>query len=74
MGGGWLHKGAIICPPCREICGSYFESRKEYCKLGEEPPPPNLYPRDQLRCGANSLIVNNLIYFLVQAISFISLR
>lgn len=21
MSNGWLHKGAIVCPPCKELCG-----------------------------------------------------
>ncbi|XP_037292230.1 leishmanolysin-like peptidase isoform X2 [Manduca sexta] len=49
---GWLHKGGVICPPCREVCAEEFKARKEYCKGGEEPLPPNLYPNDILKCGA----------------------
>ncbi|KAJ0184254.1 hypothetical protein K1T71_000677 [Dendrolimus kikuchii] len=48
---GWLHKGGVVCPPCREVCAEEFASRKEYCKGGEEPLPPNLYPNDVLTCG-----------------------
>ncbi|CAH4033124.1 unnamed protein product [Pieris brassicae] len=49
---GWLHKGGVVCPPCREMCGDEFASRNEYCKGGEEAPPPNLYPNDVLACNA----------------------
>ncbi|KAL3278658.1 hypothetical protein HHI36_016195 [Cryptolaemus montrouzieri] len=48
----WLHKGAIVCPPCREICASQFAARGESCKVGDEPPPANFYPRDELQCSA----------------------
>lgn len=30
-----------------------FQSRGEYCKGGEEAPPPNLYPNDVLACRAS---------------------
>ncbi|XP_045456221.1 leishmanolysin-like peptidase [Melitaea cinxia] len=46
----WLHKGGVVCPPCKEVCAQEFSSRKEYCKGGEEAPPPNLYPNDVLAC------------------------
>ncbi|XP_069364252.1 leishmanolysin-like peptidase [Maniola hyperantus] len=49
---GWLHRGGVVCPPCREMCGDEFASRQEYCKGGEEAPPPNLYPNDVLVCAA----------------------
>ncbi|CAD0207017.1 unnamed protein product [Chrysodeixis includens] len=52
---GWLHKGGVVCPPCRELCGEEFASRNEYCKGGEEPLPPNLYPNDILVCKATHL-------------------
>ncbi|KOB73843.1 Leishmanolysin-like peptidase, partial [Operophtera brumata] len=51
---GWLHKGGVVCPPCREMCKEEFDARKEYCKPGEEPLPPNLYPNDYLKCGARA--------------------
>ncbi|XP_052746381.1 leishmanolysin-like peptidase isoform X2 [Bicyclus anynana] len=49
----WLHRGGVVCPPCREMCGAEFASRGEYCKGGEEAPPPNLYPNDVLACKAD---------------------
>ncbi|KAL0808932.1 hypothetical protein ABMA28_012593 [Loxostege sticticalis] len=52
---GWLHKGGVVCPPCREVCKEEFASRNEYCKGGEEPPPPNLYPNDILTCSGASI-------------------
>ncbi|ALC47213.1 Invadolysin [Drosophila busckii] len=51
---GWLHKGAIMCPPCHELCGAYFASQGKQCRPGEEPDPLNKYPRDNLTCGARS--------------------
>ncbi|XP_059047554.1 leishmanolysin-like peptidase isoform X2 [Achroia grisella] len=52
---GWLHKGGVVCPPCKELCGEEFASRHEYCKVGEEALPPNLYPNDVLTCGVPAL-------------------
>lgn len=52
--GDWLHRGALKCPPCNDVCGEEFRSRGERCKIGEEAPPPNMYPRDSLVCGAIS--------------------
>ncbi|KAJ8947161.1 hypothetical protein NQ318_002524 [Aromia moschata] len=49
---GWLHKGAIICPPCKEICEEEFAARNETCKLGDESPPSTAYSRDELQCGS----------------------
>lgn len=54
MSGGWLHRGAIICPSCNEICGDYFERRGIECKIREEAPPANKYPRDDLHCDASN--------------------
>lgn len=52
---GWLHKGGVVCPPCRELCKEEFAARGEYCKGGEEPLPPNLYRNDILTCSAVNL-------------------
>lgn len=51
--GDWLHIGAIMCPPCREVCGEYFAKRNESCRIREEAPPGNMYPRDNLACSAS---------------------
>lgn len=51
MAGGWLHRGTIICPPCKEICGEQFERAGLECRIREEAPPSNKYPRDELQCG-----------------------
>ena len=51
MSGGWLHKGAVICPPCHELCGDYFAEQGEECRIQEEAPPSNKYPHDNLSCG-----------------------
>ncbi|XP_011181066.1 leishmanolysin-like peptidase isoform X1 [Zeugodacus cucurbitae] len=48
----WLHRGAIICPPCHELCGEAFAERGEECRMREEAPPANKYPRDTLTCAA----------------------
>lgn len=53
MAGGWLHRGAIICPSCHEVCGEYLQQRGEECRIREEAPPANKYPRDDLHCSGN---------------------
>ena len=54
MHGGWLHKGSILCPPCKELCEAEFAEQGEHCKVGEEAPPLNFFPRDELKCGGAS--------------------
>lgn len=50
--GGWLHRGAIVCPSCNEICGDEFLRKNETCKLSEEAPPSNQFHKDELTCSA----------------------
>ncbi|XP_076260842.1 leishmanolysin-like peptidase, invadolysin isoform X1 [Rhynchophorus ferrugineus] len=70
---GWLHKGGIVCPPCKEICAKEFESRGERCKIGDEAPPSNFYPRDDLRCDSTVAKVSlfPLTFLLVSIFSVI---
>ncbi|KAL1492801.1 hypothetical protein ABEB36_010985 [Hypothenemus hampei] len=65
---GWLHKGGIVCPPCKEICAKEFEARGEHCKKGDEAPPSILYPRDDLRCDSNVAKVSIHLFFLLTSI------
>lgn len=58
---GWLHKGSIICPPCREVCAKEFHSRGEVCKIGDESPPATAYPRDDLHCGSSVVRINSIL-------------
>ncbi|XP_063608213.1 leishmanolysin-like peptidase [Penaeus indicus] len=73
---GWLHEGAIICPPCEEIC----EEEDMVCKRGTEPPKSADYYRDQLLCkGTNlqvlqSLIVLPIVCHMLQMYIYYSLR
>ncbi|XP_049884129.1 leishmanolysin-like peptidase isoform X2 [Pectinophora gossypiella] len=69
---GWLHKGGVVCPPCRELCAEEFASRNEYCKGGEEALPPNLYPNDVLTCGVPALSASAIL--LAAAILYNLLR
>ncbi|XP_049820821.1 leishmanolysin-like peptidase [Aethina tumida] len=63
---GWLHKGAVKCPPCKEICAKEFEARGERCKLGDESPPATAYPRDELHCDGHAVSSSTLFVLLVQ--------
>ncbi|XP_060515832.1 leishmanolysin-like peptidase [Cylas formicarius] len=62
---GWLHRGGIVCPPCKEICAKEFESRGEYCKKGDEAPPSIFYPRDDLRCDSDVSKARYLVIILL---------
>ncbi|XP_064083354.1 leishmanolysin-like peptidase [Macrobrachium nipponense] len=68
---GWLHEGAIVCPPCEEIC-----EEEMICKKGTEPPVSAEYYRDQLVCqGCNlqvlqSVVVLSLLWQLLQTFQF----
>ncbi|XP_056646340.1 leishmanolysin-like peptidase [Diorhabda sublineata] len=61
---GWLHKGAIVCPPCKEICAKEFSSRGERCKMRDESPPSTSYPRDDLQCGCHIAKASSLLLLL----------
>lgn len=65
--GGWLHRGALKCPPCKDVCAEEFRSRGEHCRVSEEAPPLNMYPRDALVCGAISSFrsADSLVLLLV---------
>lgn len=60
----WLHKGAVICPPCRDICAKEFHSRGEICKIGDESPPATAYPRDDLQCGSSKISDMNILVII----------
>ena len=68
----WLHKGALICPSCKEMCGEEFESRGEHCKLNEEAPGANYFKRDDLKCSASHTNLNLMLVIFVLAFPFIS--
>ncbi|KAJ3639882.1 hypothetical protein Zmor_003253 [Zophobas morio] len=58
---GWLHKGAIVCPPCRELCAQEFTLRNESCKGSDEAPPSTAYPRDELKCSSIASRLNKFV-------------
>ncbi|XP_026483099.2 leishmanolysin-like peptidase isoform X1 [Vanessa tameamea] len=70
---GWLHRGGVVCPPCREMCAQEFASRKEYCKGGEEAPPPNLYPNDVLACHASTIETTAILLAAAILCTFLNL-
>ncbi|KAK6635611.1 hypothetical protein RUM44_000865 [Polyplax serrata] len=47
---GWLHKGALVCPPCDEICKEELEKIGEWCKPDSFPPRTAVYYKDDLKC------------------------
>jgi leishmanolysin-like peptidase len=68
MAGSWLHKGAIVCPDCAEMCGDEFRLEGHVCKKSKESPLPN-YPRDELTCSGTQ----NLVNFTLVTLMLISL-
>nr|XP_029712436.1 leishmanolysin-like peptidase isoform X1 [Aedes albopictus] len=56
IAGGWLHKGAVICPSCKEMCNTEFELRGDRCKVSEEVPQSSNYPKHELKCSAGSIV------------------
>lgn len=65
---GWLHKGAVICPSCKEICEHEFALRGERCKGNEEAPSSSYYPKDQLKCAASSITNSAFLVILFLSI------
>lgn len=66
---GWLHKGALICPPCKEVCAKEFHSRGERCKIGDESPPATAYPRDDLvYCRGFNIKINIILLIICAAV------
>ncbi|XP_037027187.1 leishmanolysin-like peptidase isoform X1 [Bradysia coprophila] len=71
MSGGWLHRGSIVCPSCNEICGDYFEQQGLECRIREEAPPSNKYPRDDLQCNARNWHISSVLLLMCLCVSFI---
>ncbi|XP_044740862.1 leishmanolysin-like peptidase isoform X2 [Chrysoperla carnea] len=63
----WLHKGAILCPRCQELCGTELYKIGKQCKGSEEAPPATQYPRDELKCNGcvKSTIVSFCYYVIL---------
>jgi leishmanolysin-like peptidase len=71
---GWLHKGAVVCPSCKEMCGEEFARRGEECRKSEEAPNINYYPRDQLKCSASAFRLNTILVISLFSIILLGLR
>ncbi|KAI4458967.1 leishmanolysin-like peptidase [Holotrichia oblita] len=69
MSEDWLHKGAIVCPPCKEVCAEEFASKDQRCKPHEEPLPANMYPRDDLVCASVIIRYNQVLLVFLLYIS-----
>lgn len=68
MSGGWLHRGTILCPSCKEVCGESLQRRGEECRIREEAPPSNKYPRDELKCAGESKHIS--VILLLASLTF----
>ncbi|XP_014614283.1 PREDICTED: leishmanolysin-like peptidase [Polistes canadensis] len=69
---GWLHKGALICPRCKDICQAELKARGDWCKPGDEHPPATYYHRDNLDCSsAGSYGLNLTVTLLIVYLSFV---
>ncbi|XP_044018752.1 leishmanolysin-like peptidase isoform X2 [Aphidius gifuensis] len=72
MQNDWLHKGAIKCPSCKDICQAEFHARGEWCKPSEEDPPPTVYHRDNLICANAHVFSSSLIIISITSLILIS--
>lgn len=70
---GWLHTGAIVCPPCNEVCEGVFLKRNESCDdLNQRIPANYVYPGDELHCSGEKfnsigILVTTLAIFLYKS-------
>ncbi|KAI4464429.1 leishmanolysin-like peptidase [Holotrichia oblita] len=64
---GWLHRGAIVCPPCNEICQREFLKRNESCHENsyQRIPTNYVYPKDELHCSALKLIPARILVIVL---------
>lgn len=74
MAYGWLHKGSLVCPSCKELCEQEFNERGETCRKNEEPPSANHYPKDHLKCSATSYNSQKAFVVTSFALILLSLR
>ncbi|XP_034944355.1 leishmanolysin-like peptidase [Chelonus insularis] len=65
----WLHKGALICPPCRDICQAELQAKGEWCKPGDEHPPATFYHRDNLICSASYNLMSYYLFIIVVSVT-----
>ncbi|XP_033218855.1 leishmanolysin-like peptidase isoform X2 [Belonocnema kinseyi] len=72
MQNDWLHKGALICPPCKEVCQAELKAQGEWCKAGDEHPPATFYPRDDLHCSSSKVISQSLAVYIAISLCFIA--
>ncbi|XP_044592458.1 leishmanolysin-like peptidase isoform X1 [Cotesia glomerata] len=70
----WLHKGALICPPCKEICQQELKEKGEWCKPGDEHPPSTFYHQDHLQCSAVGNLPVILLTVGTTVLSYVILR
>lgn len=60
--GGWLKMGAIVCPPCDEVCADEFNSKGEECLSPEYVPSHYYTPKDSLKCNSAAILPSVLVY------------
>lgn len=63
---GWLHRGALVCPPCEEMCQEQLVNANESC-LAPPPTMPHVlsYQSDHLTCKGFLLMpASRLIFFI----------
>uniref|UniRef100_A0A1B6C3F0 Leishmanolysin-like peptidase n=1 Tax=Clastoptera arizonana TaxID=38151 RepID=A0A1B6C3F0_9HEMI len=61
----WLHKGALVCPNCDQLCQDEFEAVGEWCKPESDPPPSIIYHKDRLVCRSTYILPNILVVLLL---------
>lgn len=68
---GWLHKGALVCPPCEEICKDELAKLGEWCKPEIPPPRTAVYYKDELKCDSSTFRPRLLLSLLCLAASVV---
>lgn len=62
----WLHKGAVVCPDCAEVCAEEYRlNGGGKCAGGVLPPKGYVYPMDDLTCSGSVASFSALMTFLI---------
>lgn len=70
---GWLHKGALVCPSCEQMCQDILAESGDRCKPNGPLPKKVAYRWDQLTCRAPFLNNNNNYLLLLMTFSIVKM-
>ncbi|XP_021940334.1 leishmanolysin-like peptidase [Zootermopsis nevadensis] len=55
---GWLHRGALVCPPCEDLCQVELLQLGDRCKPASVLPPLAVYHKDELTCSSERRVAS----------------